>query len=95
MRTINEMSVSVGKCDDDAINGAILFATKTCPNCKMAGVFLEKAGIAYDKVYAEESADLVERFGIKQAPTLVVVENGKEIARAVNLSNIRKYIESV
>ena len=73
----------------------MLFATKTCPNCKMAAVFLEKAGIPYVKVYADERVDLVQKYGIKQAPTLVVAENGVEVEKAVNLSNIKKYIESV
>ena len=71
-----------------------LFATKTCPNCKMAGVFLDKAGIAYEKVYAEDNAELVERFGIKQAPTLVVTVDGVESEKVINLSNIRKFIDS-
>ena len=70
-----------------------LFATKTCPNCKMAGVFLDKAGIAYEKVYAEDNAALVAKFGIKQAPTLVVTVDGVETEKAVNLSNIRKFID--
>ena len=73
----------------------MLFATKTCPNCKMAAVFLEKAGIPYTKVYADERVDLVQKYGIKQAPTLVVAENGVEVTKAVNLSNIKKYIDSV
>ena len=73
----------------------ILFATKTCPNCKMASVFLEKAGIPYKKVFADENVDLVQKYGIKQAPTLVVADNGIEIEKAVNLSNIKKYIDSV
>ena len=71
-----------------------LFATKTCPNCKMAGVFLDKAGIAYEKVYAEDNAELVEKFGIKQAPTLVVTVDGIETEKVINLSNIRKFIDS-
>ncbi len=71
-----------------------LFATKTCPNCKMAGVFLDKAGIQYEKVYAEENTELVERYSVKQAPTLVVTNNGIETEKAINLSNIRKFIDS-
>ena len=71
------------------------FATKTCPNCKMAGIFLDKAGIAYEKLYADEHVDLVDKFKVKEAPTLVVVEGDREIAKAANLSNIRKYIDSV
>ncbi len=95
VRTVNAVVPQVEKVAGEDVNGVLLFATKTCPNCKMAAMFLEKAGIAYEKVYADENIELVEMFGIKQAPTLVVSENGKEIAKAVNLSNIRKYIDSV
>ena len=56
---------------------ALLFTTATCPNCKMAGILLDKAGIPYEKLLANEHADLVEKFGIKQAPTLVL-PNGEK-----------------
>lgn len=72
----------------------LLFATKTCPNCKMASVFLDKAGIPYRKVYADEEPELATKYSIKQAPTLVVADNGIEIEKAQNLSNIKKYIDS-
>ena len=51
---------------------AMLFATPTCPNCRMATTYLDKAGFAYEKLYADENADLARQYGIKQAPTLVV-----------------------
>ena len=95
VRTVNAITPQVEKEQGEGINGVFLFATKTCPNCKMAAMFLEKAGIPFEKVYADENVALVERFGIKQAPTLVVAENGVEVEKAVNLSNIRKYIETV
>ena len=66
----------------------MLFATATCPNCKMAEKFLDKAGIAFEKVYADENPALAEEYGIHQAPTLVV--NGEKI---VNLSNIKAFTE--
>ena len=81
--------------EDNIGTEVLLFATKTCPNCKMAAVFLEKAGIPYKKVLADENVDLVNKYGIKQAPTLIVADNGVEVDRAVNLSNIKKYIDSV
>ena len=56
---------------------ALLFATHTCPNCKTAEAALQKCGIAYSKIFAEENAALCEQFGIRQAPTLVVTEGGK------------------
>ena len=68
-----------------------LFATATCPNCKIAASLLDKQGVAFDKVYANEHPDLVEEFGIKQAPTLVVVENG-EAQKYTGVSDIKKYL---
>ena len=70
----------------------LLFATKTCPNCKMAAKFLDDAGIVYDKILAEENPDLANEYGIKQAPTLVVI-NGDCAEKIVNVSNIRKFAE--
>ena len=72
-------------CSEDKV---MLFATATCPNCKMAEKFLDKAGIAFEKVYADQNPALAEQYGIHQAPTLVV--NGEKI---VNLSNIKAFIE--
>lgn len=70
----------------------ILFTTKTCPNCTMAKSMLEKAHIDYVLVDAEEHADLVQKYGVKQAPTLIVIdENGVE--KLANASNIKKYTE--
>ena len=67
-----------------------LFVTKTCPNCKIAKQYL--AGEKYVLIDAEENAELVSRYKIMQAPTLVVV-NGDSFAKYVNASNIKKYAE--
>ena len=72
----------------------ILFATRTCPNCKMAMAFLDRAGVKYEHVIADENKELVEKFDIHQAPTLVVIRGG-EAEKIVNVSNIRKYIEKL
>ncbi len=72
----------------------LLFATHTCPNCKAADAMLQEAEIPYEKVYAEENAELAKQYGIQQAPTLVVV--GQEnIEKYSNASNIRSYIENL
>ena len=98
VRTINAVKEPIAEecaCESVPKTKVMLFATKTCPNCKIAAKFLDEAGIAYEKLYADENLDLVSKYGIKQAPTLVVVENGVEIAKAANLSNVKKYIETV
>ena len=59
--------------EESGENRAILFATPTCPNCRIACSYLDKAGFAYEKLMAEENADLAIKYGVKQAPTLVLV----------------------
>ena len=69
----------------------MLFATKTCPNCKIAVKLLDKAGIKYEKLYVEDDPDLAKELGLRQAPTLIVnTDNGYE--KIVNVSNIKKYL---
>ena len=50
----------------------LLFATKTCPKCKVAQSLLDKAGVEYTKLYVEENEELAKDLGLRQAPTLVV-----------------------
>lgn len=69
-----------------------LFTTKTCPNCKAAKEYLR--GENYVLIDAEENMELAQRYGVMQAPTLVVV-NGSSHKKYVNVSNIRKYAESM
>ena len=52
----------------------LLFKTPTCPNCKLAMALLDKAGIAYTALNANENKELVNQYGVKQAPTLVLLE---------------------
>ena len=70
----------------------LLFATPTCPNCKAATLFLDKAGIPYEKLMANENPDLAEKYGIRQAPTLINIAGGK-VEKVVNLSNIKAFTE--
>ena len=72
----------------------MLFATKTCPNCKMAERFLMDAGIAYNKIYAEDAPELIAQYGIKQAPTLIHIANGT-VMKIENVSNIRRFIDTM
>ncbi len=78
------------KCECES--GVLLFGTKTCPNCKMAEKLLDKAKVNYKFIDAEENVELTKKYGVKQAPTLVIVEDGKH-ENIANLSNIKKHIE--
>ncbi len=72
----------------------ILFATPTCPNCKIAVPMLEKAGLPFEKIYANDQPDLAKSFGVMQAPTLVV-SDGKEYKKYTGVSEIKNYVNSI
>ncbi len=72
-------------------NTAMLFTTATCPNCKIACSLLDKAEFGYEKLLADQNVELVEQFGIKQAPTLVVTD-GESFAKYAGVSEIKKYL---
>ncbi|MBR0412276.1 MAG: ribonucleoside triphosphate reductase, partial [Eubacterium sp.] len=71
--------------------GVILFKTATCPNCKAAAALLDKAGIAYTALNADEQPELVAKFGIKQAPTLII-PNGDEFEKFRGVSDIKGWL---
>ena len=73
-------------------DGVYLFASATCPNCKIAETLLGKANIAYKKVLAQENVALTESLGIKQAPTLVHVKDG-EFTKYTMVANIKEFIK--
>jgi ribonucleoside-triphosphate reductase len=68
-----------------------LFTTKTCPNCKLAKEYLKEE--QYVAIDAEENGELAVKYGVMQAPTLVVV-NGDSFEKYANVSNIRKYADN-
>ena len=63
----------------------ILFVSHTCPNCRMAKSVLDRAGVEYDTVIADDNIDLVNMYNVNQAPTLVkVTPEGVETLRGVS-----------
>ncbi len=75
------------------LDGPVLFTRNGCPNCKTSKMMLDKAGVKYTVVNAEEDKDLTIKLGVKKAPTLLV-PNGNGYDAYDNASEIRKYIES-
>ncbi len=71
----------------------LLFTTKTCPNCKMAKMMLDKAGIKYTVIDAEDQKELTQKYGVKKAPTMLVA-NGQGYDRYENASFIKKFVEN-
>ena len=71
---------------------AYLFTTKTCPNCKLAKEYLKD--FPYLLIDAEENMELAARYGVMQAPTLVIAKDDK-IKKYVNASRIKEFADSL
>ncbi len=73
---------------------AMLFSRVTCPNCRVAEGLLAKAGVAYEKLIAEENIELCKQYGIKGAPTLVITD-GTNHTNYYSVPEIKKYLASL
>ncbi|MCC8104724.1 MAG: ribonucleoside triphosphate reductase [Clostridiales bacterium] len=94
-KTSAAASAPVSDCSvsDVPASNALLFVSSSCPNCKAAMALLDQNAIAYEKVTADEHIDLVNRFGIRQAPTLVLV-HGDQFQALRGVSDINGYLMS-
>ena len=77
-----------------ANEGIVLFATETCPNCKVACQWLDKAGIGYTKLYVSEHEDEARALGLKQAPTLVVTDANGDTKLYAGSGAIKAFIDT-
>ena len=84
--TITENDVQIQ--DEEVVR--YLFTTKTCPNCALAKETLKD--VKYVLIDAEENVELARKYGVMQAPTLIVIE-GQQATKYVNASNIARYVE--
>ena len=71
----------------------MLFSRVTCPNCRVAENMLNKAGVAYEKLIADENIDLCKAYGVKGAPTLVITD-GSQFESHYSVQEIKKYLAS-
>ena len=69
----------------------LLVMTKTCPTCRSAKLFMDKKGLEYEAVYAEDQPDVAKHYGVRQAPTLVI-DNGAVYQLLPGFSKIVKCV---
>ena len=94
----SDSSVEAPKAEAAAASPAsgklVLFTTSTCPKCVMAKKFLGDAGISYETVVVDVNPEAAKKYGVRQAPTLLVLDGETEVQRVENPSNIRAFAEA-
>ena len=91
---VEEAPVCEAPAGKEVSGKAILFSRVTCPNCRVAEGLLNKAGVAFEKLIAEENLELVRKYGVKGAPTLVVTDGEKAVSY-YSVPEIKKYLASL
>ena len=65
-------NIGVAPKEPEQPSSYLLFTTHRCPNCPMAKSLLDRAGIPYEVVYAEDEPERASRYKIASVPTLIV-----------------------
>ncbi|MCL2078642.1 MAG: ribonucleoside triphosphate reductase [Oscillospiraceae bacterium] len=86
-------SKQVHETQEMEYNKIMLITAKRCPNCDTAKSYMNSANISYDIVEVEANPELVSRYSVRTAPTLVLV-NGSGFETITNISNIRAFVEA-
>lgn len=73
------------------------FYSNSCGPCKVLDKNLKTAGIEFEAidVHDDKNADLIDKYNIRNIPTLIKIENDKEIKRNTGILNVEKLKEWV
>jgi thioredoxin 1 len=73
----------------------LYFSAAWCGPCKMLGPIMESlAGeINYEKIDVDNNQDLSIQYGVRNIPTLILVENGETVGRLTGLQQKEQILE--
>jgi len=64
----------------------LYFSAAWCGPCKTLGPIVEGSGVPYEKVDVDSNQDLSMKYGIRNVPTLLLVDgSGTELNRSVGI----------
>ena len=83
------LNLTMSNFDSTIAKGRVLvyFYTDWCGYCKILSPVLEElskkyiGSVTFSKIDAEEEDEIADRFGVRSFPTVILLEDGKEIAR--------------
>jgi thioredoxin 1 len=73
----------------------LYFSAGWCGPCKMLGPIMESLSgqINYEKIDVDNNQDLSIQYGVRNIPTLVLVENGEAVGRLTGLQQKEAILE--
>jgi anaerobic ribonucleoside-triphosphate reductase len=94
-RNLTAEAVSVDSGEPVVAQNArtMLFVGAACPNCKAAVSMLDKAGVAYEKILAQDNMSLCRQYGVMSTPTLVITD-GKNTEKYAGSPAVKQFLQS-
>jgi ribonucleoside-triphosphate reductase len=71
----------------------MLVTSEHCPNCVTVQTVMNNANIQYNIVDVSEYPEVISKYSVRSAPTLIV-QNGESFNTYANESNIRAFVTS-
>ena len=73
----------------------IYFSAPWCGPCKQLGPVMEEIAtkVHVQKVNVDDNPTLAQQYGIRNVPTVVLVEDGSEITRKLGLNPKQTYLD--
>tara|TARA_E500000318_G_C3543180_1_gene205512 strand:- start:375 stop:620 length:246 start_codon:yes stop_codon:yes gene_type:complete len=73
----------------------LYFSAAWCGPCKMLGPIMESLSgqINYEKIDVDNNQDLSIQYGVRNIPTLILVENGEAVGRLTGLQQKDQILE--
>jgi thioredoxin 1 len=73
----------------------LYFSAAWCGPCKMLGPIMESLSgqINYEKIDVDNNQDLSIQYGVRNIPTLVLVENGEAVRKLTGLQQKEAILE--
>ena len=73
----------------------LYFSAAWCGPCKMLGPIMESLSgqINYEKIDVDNNQDLSIQYGVRNVPTLVLVDNGEAVGRLVGVQSKETILE--
>ena len=73
----------------------LYFSAGWCGPCKMLGPIMESLSgqINYEKIDVDNNQDLSIQYGVRNIPTLILVENGEAVGRLTGLQQKEAILE--
>ena len=73
------------------------FTADWCSPCKALGPTMERitAITPVNKVNIDYEADLIQKYGVRNIPTVILVENGQEVRRFVGARSYEQVMQFI